>query len=406
MLPWVLLDDGRGEFGPLVDLRPLALVRTGASTVLERWSLAWGEPAAVVVPKHHEALCRERGLPALEALREDERCVVVNARLREPLDRTVVGTGEALLDGEGAIVAACCRVDELRGWCRGGAAPTGLSIDRWSGRPLLRRPWEILDDLPQRLAEDLVARAAAIEACAERLGAPPTRAEACADRCGDAPCVIDASATIGRGVVLDSSGGAVVVERAAHIGHGAILQGPLWVGPGTRVSERAHLKPHTSIGPACKVGGEVGGTIFQGFSNKSHEGHLGDSWIGEWVNIGAGTCNSNLLNTYGEISMRLAPDAPIERSGRRYLGAFVGDHVKFPILARIMTGSSFGLGSMIGVADPPRAVGRFRWLSDRGEIAHRFDKFIATAETVVARRGLQLSAAERARLATLQGGAG
>jgi UDP-N-acetylglucosamine diphosphorylase/glucosamine-1-phosphate N-acetyltransferase len=398
MLRWILVDDGKGEFGPLVETRPFSQVRTGAFTVLDRFAGEWGPPLAVAAPPAFGDLLREQGVPSAEAIAGDEPLLVVNARLRGPIDPAALAEGEAWVDADGVLVAGRLRPAAWRSLLREGALPPELRTAAWSGPPLLSRPWEVLDDLPQRLAADLARRVGEI---------PAAEAEAArVEREGEGAWRLDPRASVGRGVVVDTSLGAVVVEAGAHVGHAAILQGPLWIGPGSRVIERAHLKPNTSIGPACKVGGEVGGTVFQGFSNKSHEGHLGDSWIGEWANVGAGTSNSNLLNTYGEVTMRLTPDSPIERTGRRYLGCLVGDHVKFPILARIMTGSSFGCGSMIGVADPPRTVGRFRWLSERGELAYRFDKFMETAETVFSRRGVTASAAMRARLAALHAASG
>ena len=137
----------------------------------------------------------------------------------------------------------------------------------------------------------------------------------------------------------------------------------------------------------CKVGGEVGGTIFQGYSNKAHDGHLGDSWVGKWVNFGAGTANSNLLNTYGRVKMRLEPHGPAHCTGLRFVGTFVGDHVKFAINTRIMTGTVVGTGAMIATtAPPPAVVRRFAWLTDSGEQVYRFEEFIKTATTMMARR--------------------
>jgi hypothetical protein len=127
--------------------------------------------------------------------------------------------------------------------------------------------------------------------------------------------------------------------------------------------------------------------IFQGYSNKSHDGHLGDSWVGEWVNFGAGTTNSNLLNTYGEVVMRLEADGRLCRTGLTFLGAIVGDHAKFAINTRIMTGSVVGTGAMIATtAAPPATVGRFAWLTDRASRTYRLEKFIDATTRMMARR--------------------
>ena len=158
------------------------------------------------------------------------------------------------------------------------------------------------------------------------------------------------------------------------------------------------------IGPHCRVGGEIGGTIFQSYSNKSHDGHLGDSFVGEWVNIGAGSDNSNLLNTYGEVIVRLEPDGGLVRTGRQFWGSILGDHVKLAIGTRLMTGTTVGTGAMIAQSRPPSSlVGRFSWLVDSADGAKtfRFDKFMDTARAMMSRRGRSPSAATEAALRAL-----
>ena len=151
----------------------------------------------------------------------------------------------------------------------------------------------------------------------------------------------------------------------------------------------------------------MGGTIFQGFSNKSHDGHLGDSWVGRWVNLGAGTTNSNLLNTYGEVTMRLEPDGPRLRTGMQFLGAIIGDHVKTAISTRLMTGTVLSTGAMIATtAPPPTTVPRFAWLTDEGCRTYNIEKFIEVAKTMMARRHVQPSEAYVEALRTLHDAVG
>ncbi len=148
------------------------------------------------------------------------------------------------------------------------------------------------------------------------------------------------------------------------------------------------MKASTVVGPHCRIGGEIGGTIVQGHSNKSHDGHLGDSFVGEWVNIGAGSDNSNLLNTYGEVVARLEPDGGLLRTGRRFWGSVVGDHAKLAIGTRLMTGTTIGTGAMIAQSTPPPAlVPRFAWATDAGTRTFRLDRFLETARAMMARRG-------------------
>ena len=166
-----------------------------------------------------------------------------------------------------------------------------------------------------------------------------------------------------------------------------MICGPCSVGAGATVLDRALIRPNTVIGPRCKVGGEVGSTIFQGYANKAHDGYLGDSWVGKWANLGAGTVGSNLLNTYGEVTMRTEVDGPRHRTGLRFLGAIIGDHVKTAISTRIMTGSVLGTGAMVATsAPPPDTVRRFAWLTDDGERSYRLGKFLEVMNAVMARR--------------------
>jgi UDP-N-acetylglucosamine diphosphorylase/glucosamine-1-phosphate N-acetyltransferase len=394
MRRWILLDDGGGRFGPLTDLRSIIEVRTGASTILERFHRVLGEPRAVVVPKALRGLARERGLP--EPVTDGEGPIEIwNARLRGDLSALAESPapGEAWCTSEGDCLAANLEPREAAAYLDSGELDDRIRRTVRSDLALIARPWHILDELDARLRQDLAA-IASDEGFVDAGGTG-------FDRVGDHPIRLHATATIGRAVVLDATGGPIAIAAGASVGHGSILEGPVFVGPGCVVAPRTHLKRGVSLGPVCKVGGEIGATIFQGHANKVHEGHLGDAWVGEWANFGASTVNSNLLNTYGEVSMRLAPDGPSERTGRTAMGCLVGDHVKFAIGTRITTGACFGTGSMIAVDDPPRCVGRFRWLVDRGETGYRYDRFLEVATIAAGRRGTTFGPAYLERLATL-----
>ncbi|MGA1630545.1 MAG: putative sugar nucleotidyl transferase [Phycisphaerales bacterium] len=394
MRRWILLDDGGGRFGPLTDLRSIIEVRTGASTILERFRRAWGEPRAVAVPKALRGLARERGLP--EYVSDGDGPIEIwNARLRGDLSALAdsPAPGEAWCTSDGEFLAASLDPREAAALLGSGELDDRIRRVVRSDLSLISRPWHILDDLDARLRQDLSA-IADDEGFSDAGGTG-------FERVGDHPIRTQATARIGRAVVLDATAGPIVIGAGASIGHGSILEGPVFVGPGCVVAPRTHLKRGVSLGPVCKVGGEIGATIFQGHANKVHEGHLGDAWVGEWANFGASTVNSNLLNTYGEVSMRLAPDGPSERTGRTAMGCLVGDHVKFAIGTRITTGACFGTGSMIAVDDPPRCVGRFRWLVDRGETGYRYDRFLEVATIAAGRRGTTFGPAYLERLASL-----
>jgi UDP-N-acetylglucosamine diphosphorylase/glucosamine-1-phosphate N-acetyltransferase len=323
------------------------------------------------------------------------------------------------VDADGAVLAACLDETDAAGVI-GGRWPESLRRATLDQAEVLRRPWDILanEALERRIAADADAIARVWKKAGEL--AKPAQISAWRNEKGKSwamrwtgkrtrpiafegdSVLVHASARVDAFAVLDSSHGPVLIDRDAHIGAHAVLQGPVYVGPGTIVAPGALLKARTVIGPRCRAAGEIGATVMQGESNKAHDGHLGDAIVGRWVNLGASTVNSNLLNTYGEVSMRVDPDAPIERTGRQFMGCIIGDHVKTAIGTRIMTGTTLGTGSMIACsAPPPTSTPRFSWLTDDGAKVHRLDRFLATAEVVMKRRNETMHPGERAEIEAL-----
>ncbi len=199
--------------------------------------------------------------------------------------------------------------------------------------------------------------------------------------------------TLGPGCVLDGSKGPVILADEAKIGANAVLEGPCYIGPHTQIFSHAYIKAGTSIGPMCKVGGEVSNSILLGYVNKAHEGFLGDSYVGEWVNLGAGTTTSNLKNTYGEISMRV--DGAPMKTGRQFLGALIGDHSKSAIGTRFMTGTYVGYSCLVATSrHVPKYVPSFTFLTDEGAVPYRLDQAGQTMKSVFHRRQRNWTAAD------------
>jgi len=206
---------------------------------------------------------------------------------------------------------------------------------------------------------------------------------------------------------FDIEHGSIVIDAHATVRPGVLIIGPAYVGPHSTVLDKALIKPGTAIGPHCKVAGEVGGTIFQGFANKAHDGHLGDSYIGEWANLGAGTTNSNLLNTYGDVIAKATPSGSNERTGEQFLGCIVGDHVKFAISTRIMTGAVIHTGTMWAAsAAVSGCVPGFSWVTDAGVKPYRLEKFLEVMRAAMGRRKVVPGAAYLERVGEIGRGVG
>jgi len=278
-------------------------------------------------------------------------------------------------------------------------ALTLTRVEEIAAPALLARPWHVRTLRDRALANDLERLEKQLNA-----GTP-----AGLTTFGTHALRVMPSARILPGVVLDLDHGPIYVAEHATIRPGAILTGPCYVGPHSTVLDRAVIRSNTAIGPQCKVAGEVGGTIFQGYANKAHDGYLGDSWVGEWANLGAGTTTSNLLNTYGEIIARAlpegAPGSKNERTGEQFLGAIIGDHVKTAICTRIMTGSVLHIGSMFATTAPVSGcVARFTWATDAGRHPYRVDKFLEVMKAAMGRRKVSPTEAYLRRIAALHAG--
>lgn len=388
----IVFDDGDGSLAPLTGLRPAFDVRTGGLTTLERLGRVLQGPLSLRVPEPLAALAREVHGPRVnEPPAPGDAVLLVNGRAPLACEiTTALGPGHAVRDAAGVLIAAHLPAARAEAALRGDLS--GLQVRRLDGLQVLSRPWHVRLLRDRSLAFDL-----ALLTRSGSSAAPPG-----AVAFGTHPLRIDSSARVYPGATLDLEHGPIFIDEEAVIRPGAVVIGPAYVGRHATVMDRAVIRPQTAIGPHCKIGGEVGGTIFQGYSNKAHDGYLGDSWVGEWVNLGAATNNSNLLNTYGEVKCRATPDGPEEAAGERFVGAFIGDHVKTAIATRIMTGAVIHTGAMLAPTAPVTgAVPPFAWSTDGGVSTWRFDRFLETARAMMGRRGVQPSAAYLARLRDL-----
>lgn len=153
----------------------------------------------------------------------------------------------------------------------------------------------------------------------------------------------------GAHVVTCTRNGPIVLESGCSIGPFSFLEGPVYLGSNCKVAEHSAIKDGVSAGTTCKLGGEIEATIIESFSNKQHHGFLGHSYLGSWINLGAGTCNSDLKNTYGKVNMQRSGQKIA--TGMQFVGCFIGDYAKTAINTSIFTGKTIGACSMVyGIA--------------------------------------------------------
>lgn len=400
--PAILFDDAKGILAPLTDLRPAFHVRTGALTTAERMTrMLELEVVAVMVPAPLVELATEQhnvpvNQPPTDAIARP--ILLLNGRLPVPIpELDHLEPGHVLAEAStGDMIAALLTPEDTTALLTGGNPPMEHTL---IDRPvLLDRPWSWRSFRDECLETDLEL----LEDDAPDVSDKPPHGVTVL---GDHAVRVHPSATVNPTAVLDASEGPIFIDENATVRPLAIIKGPVYLGPGSTVLDHTLVKEGTAIGPVCKVAGEVGGTIFQGYSNKAHAGHLGDAWVGEWVNLGADTTNSNLLNTYTPLKCKPTPDARHENTGHTFLGPTIGDHVKTAIGTRIGAGTIFHTGAMYAASAMAGGgsghVSPFAWVTDDMTHPYRLGKFVEVAMTVMARRGVNQSQPYARRLTVL-----
>lgn len=417
-IPAIVFDDALGQLGTLTHTRPAFDIRTGALSNIERLAalldlrvLALRTPEALAPTTAERYAKGAHTIPVNAPAGSDfaatnldraitlvnGRCVlppIVNAESLDARSLASLSPNTAITDDVGTVLAM--RVDARTAAAFLAGAPVQpASTIRAAKSFTLDRPWSVRAHRDGALAADLRLLPESLLGGGHAKGATIF---------GDARLHIHPSARVYPGATLDLEHGPIIIDEHAVVRPGAIIIGPVFIGAHATINEHATIRGQTSIGPWCKVGGEVGGTIFQAFSNKGHDGYLGDSYLGEWVNLGAATNNSNLLNTYGEIIAKATPHSSNERTGQQFLGCVLGDHVKTAIGTRIMTGSVVGTGSMWAATEPVSGcVDAFQWRTDAGARAYRFEKFMEVARAMMSRRAVTPSEAYMELLKDLAG---
>jgi len=250
---------------------------------------------------------------------------------------------------------------------------------------LVDRPWEL-----NRVHQELLANDLAL------LVQAPPRERPGVHFLNPSAIHVAESARIDPCVVLDATEGPIVVADGARVSPMCTIQGPAYVGPGSLLQPGATIRHASWIGPVCKVGGEIEASILHGFSNKQHDGFLGHSYVGSWVNIAADCINSDLKNTYGTVRVPIRGE-DVE-TGEMFVGAIVGDHAKIGINASLPTGCVVGFSSNAVASLLPKFVPSFAWHQAGVTSAYDVERAVSVARRVVARRKRTFTRAAEAAL--------
>ena len=196
--------------------------------------------------------------------------------------------------------------------------------------------------------------------------------------------------------IINVTDGPVYLSKNALISEGCMVKAGLALGQSAQLKMGTKIYGASTFGPHCKVGGEVNNSILMGYSNKGHDGFLGNSIIGEWCNLGADTNTSNLKNNYGEVSIWSYTEQKMVPTGGQFCGLIMADHGKSGINTMFNTGTVAGVSANIfGGGFPPKMIPSFSWGGEAGLTEFRIEKAFEVAERMMSRRGIQFDQTEQ-----------
>ena len=370
--------DVRNHLLPLTYSRPVGDLRVGILTIREKWEHYLSMSGSFLT---------DDSLTELFPVEYGENNVLVNGAVLP--DEALANKVLQLLPGqayqkEGVLIAACLDQRSVEALINADEFENIEAFELDGDAPAqLRRPFDIFsfNDLALRRDFDLLTagRSSAPVSATNTLIGPPE------------------NLFLGEGVTLEActlnlNSGPVYLADKATVLEGCLIRGPLAVLEGAVLKMGAKIYGATTVGPRCKVGGEINNVVFQAHSNKGHDGFLGNAVVGEWCNIGADTNASNLKNDYGEVRVWDYVDRRFSKTGKQFHGLIMADHSKVGINTMLNTGTVIGFSANVyGEGFPRPFIPSFSWGSAGGFTTYRLDKAVATAERVMARRGLSVT---------------
>lgn len=377
----IFFDDNevRKNLLPLTYTRPTAMLRCGITTIASKWEAALGTDKATYSFLTVPYLKAKFPLVARRANLMIAGHVLPNPELVEQVK--ALKSGEALMLGEELLAfRGAARDFDNRHFTRV-VHPTSLPIT-------LHYPYDIFERNDEAFELDF-------ERITHGRKSQPV-SKTCTVIGDKSKIFIEKGAKV-EGAMLNTTAGHIYIGADAEVMEGSCIRAPFAACEHAVVKMGAKVYGATTLGPYCKVGGEVANVVFLGYSNKAHDGFLGNAVIGEWCNIGGGTTASNLKNDYSEVKLWNYASKRFLRTGRQFCGLIMGDHCKTGVNCMINTGTVMGVGvNLHGAGFPRPFVGSFHEGSDVAGFKNvQLKAFLETAERVMARRNIALTDADR-----------
>lgn len=371
-------DSSARHFKPLTLTRPVWDLRVGILTIKEKWEKALNPDQCYWQIDEH----LKEVFPSPE-FKDSDIYYYINSRvlpskgLSESLQKLEIG--EALYFGN-SLLAFCFQgyisVEEIQEKL---SSTTAVSYQP----KLLTYLWDLLELNSKEIESDI-----------KLLKAQPFLSKSIEHVIISKPeqVYISESAVIEPGVIIMADTGPVYIGNNVTLEAGSIIKGPAAICDGATVKMSARIYNATTIGPVCKVGGEVSHSIFHSFSNKAHDGFVGNSLLGQWCNMGADSNTSNLKNNYDFVRIQDWETKKMYNVGFQFFGTVMGDHSKTSINSMLATGTTCGVSSNIFTSEfPQKYISSFTWLDGKENPEFRFDKALEVMKAMMARRKVELT---------------
>lgn len=377
MLNYILFDDERrNHLLPLTHTRPVAELRCGILTIKEKWEKYLNSSCSIHTAGYLQAkFPMQVGTDNLFI----NGGVFPNEELLGALNALQLGDS---LVKENVLLAKRCSADEAHQFL---PSNPENAIEFNGATVEVKRPWDMFSLNDEAILSDykLVTK----NRISGELSSTNT--------------IIGHEIFVEEGVVMEAciintQSGPVYIGKDALVMEGSLLRGPLCLGDHSVVKMGAKIYGGTTLGPGCKVGGEVQNVVFQANANKAHDGYLGNSVIGEWCNLGADTNSSNLKNNYEQVKLWSEEKSTFERTGLQFCGLIMGDHSKCGINTMFNTGTVVGVScNIFGAGFPRNFIPSFSWGGSSGFTEYKLNKAIETATKVFERRKIAFDETEQ-----------
>lgn len=369
----ILHDNGKHlKFAPLSLTRPVGNLRMGMFTNDERWKMY--QPNATVSYVTEEYLSKKFPAQLTSDNYYVNAAVIPSENLIELLSALAVG--EAIYQGE-EWIAFRGEVLTLEGAKQLQISDLIILEERWH---LYQKNGEVLQADFDFYTKDKKS---------QPLSSTNTLI-------GDASQIFLEEGAVVEASILNTKSGPIYVGKDAEIMEGSVVRGALAMAEHSALKLATKVYGPTSLGEHCKVGGEVNNVIFQAFSNKGHDGFLGNSLVGEWCNLGADTNSSNLKNNYGLVKAYSYESGSIDATDVQFMGVCMGDHSKCGINTMFNTATVIGVSANVYGGDfPPKYIPSFAWGGSDGFVNFKLDKALEVAENMMGRRKVELTAEDK-----------